>query len=91
MDKLNVQLTQVIQEKAALNFRFNSIEELKKAIKELRIQMRKAGKESKATSEVKNKTGETKGNHGFFIKAGKSTHPIKAKKIEVNLIVPTIP
>jgi chromosome segregation ATPase len=92
MDKLNTELTQVIQEKDALKSRLNSIEELKKAIKELKIQMRKARVKGKDTPEVKNKTGQTtKGNRGFFVKAGKSTYPIKAKKIEVNLIVPTIP
>jgi chromosome segregation ATPase len=92
MDKLNIQLTQVIQEKDALKTRLNSIEELKKAIKELKRQMRKVSVESKDMVEVKNKTGQpTTGNRGFFVKAGKSTYPVKAKKIEVNLIVPPIP
>jgi len=92
MDKLNIQLTQVIQEKDALNSRLNSIAELKKAIKELKIKMRKARVESNDAPGVRNKTGQIiKGNRGFFVKAGKSTFPVKAKKIEVNLIVPTIP
>lgn len=78
-NNLNIQLTQVVQEKDALKARLSSISELKKAIRELKIQVRKVGKELKQ----KVKTERIiEGNRGFLIKNGKSTYPAKVK-IEV--------
>ncbi|MBU3958830.1 MAG: hypothetical protein KKE91_03105 [Candidatus Omnitrophica bacterium] len=78
-NNLNTRLTQVIQEKDELKVRLNSISELKKAIKELKRQMRKVGREIKKRTKAKE---ILEGNRGFLIKDGKPTYPTKVK-IEV--------
>ena len=64
--------------------KFNSIAELKKAIRELKRQMHKV------SIEINQKTQDEKiveGNHGFLIKDGKPTYPTRVR-IEV---IPTPP
>jgi len=78
-DKMNIQLAEVTQEKDDLKARFSSVAGLKKAIRELKIRMRKVG------VEIKRKVKYEKiieGNRGFLIKDGKTTFPTKVK-IEV--------
>ncbi len=81
----NSQLVQVTEERDDLKSKMDSIDELKKAIKELRLQMRKTGKEIK--KEVKKKTIEFSIkpdlNYGYVIKDGQSTFSSKVK-IQVN-------
>lgn len=72
-------LAQLSQENDSLKARLSSIPELKKAIKELKGQMHKAGKEIKQGI----KPGKIiEGNRGFLIKDGKFTYPATLK-IEV--------
>lgn len=67
------------QENTTFKAKFNSIEELKKAIRELKIQMRNARWHSgqKAKSEI-----VIEGNRGYIIKGGKPTYT-STVKIEV--------
>jgi len=81
---LPIELDIEAQDKQLVDF-MGSIDELKKAIKELRLQMRKTGKEIK--KEVKKKTIEFSIkpdlNYGYVIKDGQSTFSSKVK-IQVN-------
>jgi DNA repair exonuclease SbcCD ATPase subunit len=78
---LTVKLSQVSQEKEALQLRLSSVAELKKAIRELKKQMRKVHSEIKFKEEVAG--GKVlEGNRGFLVKNGKPTYPTKVK-IEV--------
>lgn len=77
-DKLSTQFIQVIQENDSLKARLSSITELKKAIKQLRRQMREVSREIKKRSQDE----VIEGNRGFLIKDGKSTYPPKVR-IEV--------
>lgn len=77
---LKLNLNQVSQEKVDLERRFNSLIELKKAIRELKQKMRLARKEIKP--KIKPQTIE--GNRGFLIKDGKSTYHLLKIKIEVS-------
>jgi len=78
-DSLNVQIAQVTQERDNFQTRLSSIAELKKAIRDLKRQMRKVN------VEIKGKIGRYRvigGNCGFLIKDGKTTYPARIK-IEV--------
>jgi|GEM_PF-775938 len=81
----NSRYTQVAQERDELKARMNSVSELKKAIKELKQQMRKTGSEIK--KEVKKKTTQPETrpglNYGYIIKDGQSTISSKVN-IQVN-------
>lgn len=80
--KLKAQLTSVSQEKDNLQARLSSIAELKKAIRELKRQMR-----------VVRKKIEDKiiyGNRGYLIKDGKPTYPAQVK-IEVISVPAPLP
>jgi hypothetical protein len=79
-ENLKTQLSQASQEKDILQAKLNSLEELKKVIRELKIKIRQA----KIELLRKNNVPLTKeGNRGFVIKNGKSTYPTRVK-IEVN-------
>ena len=78
-DSLNTHLIQATQEKDNLQTRLNSLVELKKKIKEIKIQMRKTGLRIGRKSSSKN---TIKGNGGFLVRNGKSTYPTKIQ-IEV--------
>jgi len=79
-DKLTFELAQVSQEKDTLKARLSSIPELKKIIKEIKIQMYKA----KVTMrEIAKKREISEGNCGYLVKNGKSTFPITKINIEV--------
>lgn len=83
-DNLSGQLTQVSQEKEGLKARLGSLAELKKAIKELKKQMRRLN------TEVKKKAAIQKiieGNRGYLVKDGRPTYPSKIR-IEVNPPLP---
>jgi len=70
---------ELVMEKENLKAKIDSIEELKKLIRELKIKMRLARRQTRiATEELERKYG----NKGFLIKDGRSTHPIKVR-IEV--------
>jgi chromosome segregation ATPase len=72
-NRLKLELSQVSQEKDNLKARLNSVVELKKAIRELKIKMRQ-----RIVSEVKEITKSKKiivGNRGFLIKDGRPTYP----------------
>ncbi|MFA6350128.1 MAG: hypothetical protein WCY12_04305 [Candidatus Omnitrophota bacterium] len=85
MKQENSQLTQVTQDRDNLQAKMNSIDELKKAIKELKGQMRKTGKEIK--KEVKKKAIKPDAkpglNYGYIVKDGQSTFSSKVN-IQVN-------
>lgn len=76
---LRVQIVKLTRENEDFTTRFNSAEELKKAIRQLKLKMRRV------KSEIKKKTvliSDSEGNRGFVIKDGKSTQPAQIK-IEV--------
>jgi len=75
-DKLKAQFSQVSQENETLKARLGSVVELKKAIRELKRQMRKV------SIEINQETQDEKiveGNHGFLIKDGKLTYPTRVR------------
>lgn len=78
-DSLNTHLIQVTQEKDNLQTRLNSLVELKKKIREIKIQMLKTGLRIGRKSSNKN---IIKGNRGFLVRNGRSTYPTKIQ-IEV--------
>ena len=85
-DSLNARLSQVSQEKEALALRLSSVAELKKAIRDLKKQMRKVRSEIKFKEEVA--SGKVlEGNRGFLLKDGKPTYPTRVK-IEVKSLSP---
>jgi chromosome segregation ATPase len=77
-EQLNLKLSQANSENEGLKVRLGSLAELKKAIRELKIKMREAIRESKKPQDI-----IVEGNRGFIIKDGKSTFPFKIR-IEVN-------
>ncbi|MFH0738830.1 MAG: hypothetical protein V2A59_03115 [Candidatus Omnitrophota bacterium] len=77
---LTSKLSQVSQEKDALTMRLSSVAELKKAIRELKKQMRRVSSEISYKETIREKILE--GNRGFLLKNGKPTYPTKVK-IEV--------
>ena len=80
-EKLSLDFTQVSQENQALKARLSSVEELKKAIKEVKRQMRSSIVEIKQEKETKTEA-VIEGNRGFLLKEGKIIYPAKVK-IEV--------
>lgn len=78
-DKLNSQVAEITQENEGLKAKLGSIAELKKTIKELKRQMRKAELEIERKIKERN---IVEGNRGFLIKDGKPTSVPKIK-IEV--------
>lgn len=78
-DSLNTHLIQVTQEKDNLQTKLNSLVELKKKIREIKIQMLKTGLRIGRKSSSKN---IIKGNGGFLVRNGRSTYPTKIQ-IEV--------
>lgn len=79
-ENLKAQLSQASKEKEILRAKLNSLEELKKTIRDLKRKIRQA----KIELLKRNDAPLTKeGNRGFVIKNGKSTYPTKVK-IEVN-------
>jgi len=85
-DKLGLELIQVSQERDALRARLSSIPELKKAIQEVKLQIRKA---KVMVREITKKRRVIEGNYGFLIKNGKPTFPITKIKIEVTPVLPS--
>lgn len=91
-DKLSQDLTQVSQERDTLKARLSSIPELKKAIKEVKVQIhlakvmiREITKNRKAVAEA-----NMDGNRGFLVKNGKTTFPaVPNIKIEVKPAIPS--
>jgi len=79
-ENLKAQLSQASKEKDILLAKLNSLEELKKTLRDLKRKIRQA----KIGLLKKNNASLTQdGNRGFVIKNGKSTYPTKVK-IEVN-------
>lgn len=79
-ENLALELTEVSQERDTLKVRLSSIPELKRTIKEVKTQIRKA---RAMTRELAKKRRVIEGNRGYLIKDGKSTYPITKIKIEV--------
>ena len=77
---LKAQLIQINQENNNLKARIGSAAELKKALKELKIQMGKVRRQIKDKGKAKK---ITEGNHGFLVKNGQPTH-LTTVTIEVN-------
>ena len=88
------QLTQLSQERDNLNARLNSIDELKKILKELKRKNRPIKKIVQKTTKKVNKEVEQlsvkkdtiEGNRGYLLKQGKPTYPAKVI-IEVTPII----
>ena len=83
-DKLKAKLSQASEEQEALKSKFNSLIELKKAIRELKVRMRQSRFEKKPQGKLENLLEEkiVEGNHGYLLKDGKFTVPAKVR-IEV--------
>lgn len=79
-DGLNTQVTQIAQERDDLRARLDSVAKLKKAIRELKRQMR--GVKTATKKKIRHDDETVYGNRGFLIKDGNSTYPVKIK-IEV--------
>jgi predicted nuclease with TOPRIM domain len=78
-EKMSSDFSRISQENEAFKLRLGSVVELKKAIRELRVQVHKVDKQ------IKQKVSKDKaeaGNQGFVVKDGRSTFPAKIK-IEV--------
>jgi chromosome segregation ATPase len=87
IQSLDLEMAKVVQDKEKLQTRLSSIADLKKAIKDLRQQMRQTKKEI----QIRTKTGEIMlGNQGFVIRDGKPTYPTRVK-IEVETLAITHP
>lgn len=79
-DRMMIQLSEVSQEKDVLKAKVSSVAELKKAIRELKIQMRSVPHEIKKKARAYT---ITEGNRGFMIKNGVPTYTPKIKiKVE---------
>jgi chromosome segregation ATPase len=78
-NNLNAQLTEKTQENESMKARLGSFAELKKAIRELKQQMRNVGRAIIQKVMIKE---NVEGNRGFLVKDGKSTYPARVK-IEV--------
>lgn len=79
-EDLNNEFLRVSQEKDSLNAKLSSIAELKKAIKELKIKMRKARAQIKLP--VKGSPAPGEGNRGFLVKDG---NPTSSPKIRIRV------
>lgn len=79
-ERVALELAEACEERDSLKARFNSVAELKKAIKELRKRVHKAKKEAKG--KIRYKQEFIDGNRGYIIQDGKPTYPAKVK-IEV--------
>ena len=79
-NRLSLKLTQVSQEKDALRARVSSVPELKKTIKEVKVQVQKA---KAVMREIAHKRRVIEGNRGYLMKNGKPTFPVSKIKIEV--------
>ena len=79
-DKLSLDLIRVSQERDTLRVRLSSVPELKKAIKEVKVQIHKA---KVIIREITKKRIIIVGNRGFLVKNGENTFPISKIKIEV--------
>lgn len=75
-DKLNTRLNEAIQEKDNLAARLGSVVELKKAIRELKVQMRNMKEEIREKAVI---GMSVMGNRGFVIKDGKPTYVSTAR------------
>lgn len=78
-ESLKAQISKLARENKDFTARFHSVAELKKAIRELKLKMRRV------KSEIKKKTfliSGSEGNRGFVVRDGKSTQPAQIK-IEV--------
>jgi DNA repair exonuclease SbcCD ATPase subunit len=85
IDGLKTRLAASTEEKDRMTATLNSIDELKKAIKDLRLRTRRARRSGTITiaADTKKQVEEiTLGNQGFIIKNGKLTYPSRVK-IEV--------
>ncbi len=81
-DKLKLKFSQVSKENEDLKMKLGSVMELRKAIKELKRQVRKVG------IEIKQKTQTEKiveGNRGFLIKDGQLTY-LNPTKVKIEVI-----
>lgn len=81
-EQLGFKLSQASSESENLKTKLSSIEELKKAIRELKIKMREARSAPKKVPEPE-VLEIIEGNHGYLLRDGKSTFPVKIR-IEVN-------
>lgn len=79
-EQLKLNYATITKENEDFKAKFNSVDELKKAIKDLRCKMRKVKVEIK--EEIKTEKAEIDGNRGFVVRDGKPTFPAKIK-IEV--------
>lgn len=84
-DNLALGLTQVSQERDTLKAGLNSLPELKKRIKEVKLEIRKA---KAVVREITKERRVIEGNRGFLVKNGESTYPITKIKIEVMPVPP---
>jgi len=82
---LSLELTQVSHERDTLKAQLSSVPELKKKIKEVKLQIHKA---KAMIREIAKKRRVIEGNRGYLMKNGKFTFPISKIKIEV-MPVPT--
>lgn len=73
-NSLKLQFTQLVQERDTLKVRLSSLPELKKAIRDLKVQMRLAVRQKRHQVE---KGRFIVGNKGYVIREGKSTLPTK--------------
>jgi chromosome segregation ATPase len=78
-ERLTAQVEEVMKAKIALEARFRSVKELKKAVRELRLQISKV--KTHLIKKIENKEIE-EGNRGYLTKDGNPTYPAKIK-IEV--------
>lgn len=85
-DNLALGLTQVSQERDTLKARLNSLPELKKRIKEVKLEIRKT---KAVVREITKERRVIEGNRGFLVKNGESTYPITKIKIEVMPLPPS--
>jgi chromosome segregation ATPase len=97
---LEAQINQVSQEKDSLQAKFSSVDELKKAIKDLKrmrrvsvvkdlsldiLPLERAGRQDSRSVKKNSKNPQTAGNRGFLVLNGQSTYPARVK-IEVTPI-----
>lgn len=81
-DRLEIQLSAAVKERDEFKARLSSLAELKKAIRELKIQMRQAHRKVRHKPLGTINDTVIAGNRGFLIKDGRSTYPAKIR-IEV--------
>ncbi|MDD5730091.1 MAG: hypothetical protein PHN57_03070 [Candidatus Omnitrophica bacterium] len=88
-ETLTLKLSQVSQENESLQARFNSIDELKKAIRDLKKNRRGVHKAALTQAKIPQQPAKEKagsGNRGFLVKNGKSTFYSKIR-IEVEPVL----